>query len=333
MIRLQEWIEFHLLVGVDHIYVYDNSGAFGNSTNSLRPVVDLFPSSQVTWIDWPMQVCNNNVPAHENIGERSSQYAAENSCRERYGPRTEWMASIDTDEYLVPQGSHTSLRTVLQQATDTNILSFPSSRGKLRLLYSESNHHGGRKKMTNVTYLQAFNCDGSPTPRPDWADRARKQIYRPSYVWNHFVHYSTVTKALATTYAETRPYNYNWTRFFREDPPSERRVDELNEAMMIHTKNLDKSQTNLWESRCRYDFPKKHLGCSIGFPWADGVFQHDTNVKDHPSLEQEQEDYDPLTGWKYNCHVNRRVDDFWIPRLAKAIQERQRRFQDVGSET
>ena len=34
--------------------------------------------------------------AHENTGERSSQYAAENSCRARYGPYTEWMASFDT---------------------------------------------------------------------------------------------------------------------------------------------------------------------------------------------------------------------------------------------
>jgi hypothetical protein len=36
------------------------------------------------------------VAAHENTGERSSQYAAENSCRARYGPYTEWMASFDT---------------------------------------------------------------------------------------------------------------------------------------------------------------------------------------------------------------------------------------------
>jgi hypothetical protein len=34
--------------------------------------------------------------AHENTGERSSQYAAENSCRARYGPYAEWMATFDT---------------------------------------------------------------------------------------------------------------------------------------------------------------------------------------------------------------------------------------------
>jgi Glycosyltransferase family 92 len=77
--RLKEWIEFHLMVGFDHIYVYDNSGAHTNET-SLEETLTLFPG-KVTRIDWPSTVCNNNIPAHDSTGERSSQYAAESSCR------------------------------------------------------------------------------------------------------------------------------------------------------------------------------------------------------------------------------------------------------------
>jgi hypothetical protein len=77
--RLKEWIEFHLMVGFDHVYVYDNSGAHTNVT-SLKEVISLYPG-KVTRIDWPSTVCNNNIPAHDSTGERSSQYAAENSCR------------------------------------------------------------------------------------------------------------------------------------------------------------------------------------------------------------------------------------------------------------
>ena len=51
---------------------------------------------------WPCEICNNNRPQHPNPGERSSQYAAEASCRTRYGPLSDWLAFIDTDEYLVP---------------------------------------------------------------------------------------------------------------------------------------------------------------------------------------------------------------------------------------
>jgi hypothetical protein len=55
MRRLEEWIEFHLMVGFDHIYVYDNSGAYTNET-SLAPVLDTYPSSKVTRIDWPSTI-------------------------------------------------------------------------------------------------------------------------------------------------------------------------------------------------------------------------------------------------------------------------------------
>jgi Glycosyltransferase family 92 len=75
--RIQEWIEFHLMVGFDHIYVYDNSGAHSNET-SLGPLLNHY--SQVTRIDWPSTVCNNNKPMNDSSGERSSQYAAEASC-------------------------------------------------------------------------------------------------------------------------------------------------------------------------------------------------------------------------------------------------------------
>jgi hypothetical protein len=77
--RLREWMEFHLMVGFDHVYLYDNSGAHTNASN-LAAIVDLFPG-RVTHVDWPSTVCNNNIPAHDSTGERSSQYAAENACR------------------------------------------------------------------------------------------------------------------------------------------------------------------------------------------------------------------------------------------------------------
>ena len=59
--RLQEWMEFHFLVGVDHIYVYDNSGAHTNET-SLESLTSQYPSTMVTRIDWPSLICNNNIP-------------------------------------------------------------------------------------------------------------------------------------------------------------------------------------------------------------------------------------------------------------------------------
>ena len=64
--RLLQWLEFNKLVGVDHVYVYDNSGAFSETT-SLKPITDLFPGF-VTRIHWPAKICNNRPGNQDNKG-------------------------------------------------------------------------------------------------------------------------------------------------------------------------------------------------------------------------------------------------------------------------
>ena len=81
--RLLEWLTFNKLLGFEHFYIYDNSGAFDSGT-TLQPIADMFPG-QVTIIPWPSKVCNNNPNNVDSVGERSSQYAAESSCRLRFG--------------------------------------------------------------------------------------------------------------------------------------------------------------------------------------------------------------------------------------------------------
>jgi hypothetical protein len=299
-------------VGFDHVYVYDNTGAHSNVT-SLAPVLAKFPESQVTRIDWPSIVCNNNIPAHDNTGERSSQYAAENSCRTRHAPFTEWIAAFDTDEYLVPMGNYKSLREVVIHAdtTKTNVLSFRSTRAKL--LYNQTKQVGEfRIKKENITFLEAYNCDGSTSPKPAWADRARKQVYRSDYVLYHFVHYSTVTQGIIKTYKEKK----GWSRFYHESSTSERTTDEVNEATMLHTKTTTDEQTSRWRKRCNFEFKKKWRGCYIGFPWPDGIERNGTLSHDE-------------TGLEYNCFPNEKITNYWVPKLRDALAARQHPVQTV----
>lgn len=126
-------------------------------------------------------------------------------------------------------GNYTSLKDVVNDAAKggTNILSFRSSRAKLRHDFSKDEGRG-RIMLDNATFLDAYNCDSSSLPKPSWADRARKQIYRADYVKYHFVHYSTVTEGILQTYndSSTSP----WYRNYRESKSSERVTDEVNEG-------------------------------------------------------------------------------------------------------
>ena len=127
--RLREWLEFHLMTGFDHIFVYDNSFAQDGDIDSLEPITDLFPG-QVTRIHWPSKVCNNNPGSGDNKGERSSQYAAESSCRLRFGAHSNWIGAFDIDEYMIPMGDHSSMKDVLADAYSRGkkILNFRSMR-------------------------------------------------------------------------------------------------------------------------------------------------------------------------------------------------------------
>uniref|UniRef100_A0A7S4AJF7 Glycosyltransferase family 92 protein n=1 Tax=Pseudo-nitzschia australis TaxID=44445 RepID=A0A7S4AJF7_9STRA len=183
--RLKEWIQFHLMVDIDHIYVYDNTDTSITSGNSsdLYDVTRSFGADRVTYNPWPCKICNNNKPAQSSPGERSSQYAAESSCRKRYGELSEWMTFIDIDEYMVPmkqnEDGEYSWRPVMDEMDKLNIsiMKFLSSKGKPRVEFTETLEDQSvctdpdnieKKKlklpvqpcvgeMKNKTFLQVYN--------------------------------------------------------------------------------------------------------------------------------------------------------------------------------
>jgi hypothetical protein len=266
--RLSEWIEFHRLVGVDHIYLYDNTptpsppppplrdgshlddrGGGARHETPLRRVAERYEGF-VTHISWPYQVCSNNRPNYKNPGERSSQYAAEASCRERFGSTTEWMSFLDTDEYLVPLLNGATNWTDLLRIKEEQgyqILKLRSARGKPRIDLMEPLANVSVRETTlcgtrntastaankrsrslpedpcvvprqNETFLKVYNCNYIRPPLPDRFARAMKQIYRPSFVYGHFVHYTTVTAPMATYYKNWLPDPANYTRKVRNEP-------------------------------------------------------------------------------------------------------------------
>lgn len=238
----------------------------------------------------------------------------------RYGSYTEWLASFDTDEFFVPMGNYTNLKDVLKDAHmgGTNILSLRSSRGKLRPDKCDEVHNGTAiQKSQSATFLEAYNCDGAGSPKPSWADRARKQIYRTDYVMHHFVHYSTATKGHLTTYKEK---GGDWIKRYQERPPSEIVTDELSQAVMVHTKSINADSTENYKTRCRYDFMKKGKECWVANPWPNGEISEDKT-------------HDEESGMNYNCFINSKVENYWVPRLNDALSKRRNTSGHSSSST
>jgi len=80
-VMLREWLPFHLAVGVDHFYLYDN----GSDDNSREIIEPYRRRGVVTLTDWPA-----------NPG----QIAAYRHCVHTFADDARWIAFIDLDEFL-----------------------------------------------------------------------------------------------------------------------------------------------------------------------------------------------------------------------------------------
>ena len=80
---LKEWLEYHIMLGVEHFYLYQNN----SSDNYIQVIKPYIKQGIVTLIDWP---------------EYPGQYSAYLDWYQKYRNETRWVSFIDADEFLCP---------------------------------------------------------------------------------------------------------------------------------------------------------------------------------------------------------------------------------------
>ena len=80
---LREWIEYHLMVGIEHFYLYNNFSQ-DNYSEVLQPYID---RGCVTLVDFPQTPAQK--PAYRHF-------------LEHYKTETDWVSFLDIDEFLCP---------------------------------------------------------------------------------------------------------------------------------------------------------------------------------------------------------------------------------------
>jgi hypothetical protein len=101
---LKEWIEFHLLVGVEHFYLYNNLST-DHPEEVLEPYINM---GIVELIDWPYAFTDDHK---EWIRIQKGAY---NDILRRAVKCVKWVAFIDTDEFLFPTAKD-NLQEVLNE--------------------------------------------------------------------------------------------------------------------------------------------------------------------------------------------------------------------------
>lgn len=81
---LKEWLDYHLAIGVDHFYLYDN-----NSDDQYRELIEPYVNSGlVTLIEFPYD---------------HAQMKAYEDCYNRYKEDNNWISFLDADEFICPK--------------------------------------------------------------------------------------------------------------------------------------------------------------------------------------------------------------------------------------
>ncbi len=79
----REWIEYHRMLGVDHIYLYNNF----STDNYMKVLAPYLEEGYVTLTDWPYEM--SQIPAYEH-------------CYKHYRNETFWLMFLDLDEFICP---------------------------------------------------------------------------------------------------------------------------------------------------------------------------------------------------------------------------------------
>lgn len=153
---IREWIEYYLLQGVDHFYIYNNNGT-DNTEEIIKPYID---KGIVTWREYP------------GLGKQAHIY---NDAVDNYKNETQWMGFIDIDEFIVPH-KHETLATALKEYEKYSQL----------LLHWVFYGSSGHKEKTNGLVIERF------TKHQKGVNHHTKSIINPRAILYADVHASEV---------------------------------------------------------------------------------------------------------------------------------------------
>jgi len=101
---------------------------------------------------------------------------------------------------------------------------------------------------------------------------------------------------------ETRNAKLPWRQRGNEEALKRQRlVDEVNEALLLHSKSVTTGESSSWYNNCKVGY-----NCKLGFPFLEegsGAHEGDTNE----------------LGFLRNCYVDPNIESIWLPRLKQGL--------------
>lgn len=198
---LKEWIEYYKLLGVEHFYLYDNL-----SEDNFHEVLAPYAARrEVTLVDWPFE--SGSLEEWDKI-----QVGAYKEALQRAKKSSNWLAIVDTDEFIVPVAakSLTQILSGYESSKKTGGICIP-------WVFFGTSHVKripADKLMIELLVLNGGAAAGG-VPGDIWAQGAYKSIVRPKYVKSidspHYCTYKSGREHILLDFKQAQ-INHYWTR-------------------------------------------------------------------------------------------------------------------------
>ena len=160
---IDEWIKYHVCIGVDHFFLYDN----GSTDNTHTIINHYIESGLITFTDYP---------------GKAMQISAYNDAIRKHGKDCKYMAFIDGDEFIFPMNKEDNIVPLIDK-----LLKQDSKAGGLAINWREFGSSGYDTTPTQGGVLDNYV---NRAPEFELGNACIKTICKPSCVayWAH-VHY------------------------------------------------------------------------------------------------------------------------------------------------
>ena len=268
---LKEWLDYHLLAGVDHFYLYDNDST-DNQAEVAKPYIE---AGLVDYISAPGKVMQ--MPVY-------------NDAVKRFKFQSRYIAFIDSDEFIFPKTGKSILKTV------DEILSCDPKAAALGINWQMFGSNGQDKADYSQGVLERFTRR-APT---DWTGNTRgnghvKIISNPRRIY--FIH----NPHCAIYFDEFYPVNENG-KIIKGHVPNAFNIPVTSEKIVInhyYVKSLEEFERKIRRGRC--DQPDNNYSMyyfkefNHNEVFDDGILRYRAARAEKFSLESVEEKFQRVT--------------------------------------
>ena len=176
---LVQWIEFHRLVGFTKFVIYNSTDKDGRLSPIINNYARKYPHS-VDVVQWNFSALH----LRDWKSVRYFQVEALHDCLIRYGDQSDWLGTIDLDEYIIPLAPYKTIEEYLRNTTTYHPSGSVSLRSHFFCSGNESNQSLTDQIQKDVLVIEKFTARAKS--RQEYG--REKYLYQPRFVQQLSIH-------------------------------------------------------------------------------------------------------------------------------------------------